>query len=245
MKRIFRSRGFSVLKKEGYVDEFVVHSKVYYDPDFSIQAYPEICNLVDTNIIQMFEYSVKDMNEIDTLNFHVNLECNYKSCYNGLIDRQREIIDNVPIIFDDEFLNYTIGYRLNNFKICGTSYYFYPTKRKINRIGIKGIDNPKLIKQYIANLVSFMKISDSRAIEEIDEYIGLISKFRGISLTFDDVNNVHIKIYAKVNQVKIWKFLLNRYGQSLSEYIQYGDVVLAALRVNRFGVSGINFYFFK
>ena len=220
----------------------LVGEKIYYDPDFQCHIPKEAMELEKKNILKLFEYSKKD-NEIDSINFHVNL-CNisYPSIYKNLSPRLMDIVYKLSDLFNGTLKNYTVGYRIKGKDIVGKSLYFYPTIWKKTRYGIKGVTNKELIKAELSDFSEFIGISNSDDFRKIYTFIDRIYKFKGISIDLD-YKSFGYKIYGRLEADDFNDLI----GESL-----YKDSVLlkrekppilVAQRIKENKITGYNVYY--
>lgn len=248
MEKEFRSRGIRMLKEIN--EKAYFQEKIYYDKNSIDQenvTNKEILDLVDDDIIKMFEYS--EINgEVDTLNYHVNLNKNFKKIYERLNMHEKKYISRVISTLDPTIKVYTVGYRLRNDCILDRSFYFYPTILKKDRYGIKGITDVKKIMNQIVNISNQISNGNKDTVDEILEFGMCIKKFKGISFHIGS-EKISYKIYGRVDEDKLERILRKYVGKEVSrikKYIEkYGDVVLVCQRICDGLVTGYNVYFMK
>ena len=244
-RETFRSRGFRLNFKE----PTRIQQKIYYEADSEILKL--IKKPIPKHILNIFEYSVVSSNEIDSLNFHVDLTLDISSLYLDISDDVLCLFSAIPNIFDKSFLNYTVGYRFRNLNLIGQSFYFYPTIWKKNKFGIKGITDKHLINGYLKRFIDYFDITDKRSEMLIRKYFSLICKFKGVSITIDNDSCENLKLYAKLASndfEQLIAFMINHGFLQDYEILktlqgEYGEVVLFALRVEDKEVSSFNIYF--
>lgn len=240
----FRSRGIRIEKHNGNV---IFSEKVYYEPDEKFLSDSFINRLIEKEKLQYFEYSENQYGDVDSLNFHNNLNMDElnNELYHNIENNGKDMIEKIVSVFDASFKNYTIGYRLKDRKIIGESYYFYPTVWKENRFGIKGITQKSKIIDYISKFVKEYIHLEDCCYEEIMEFQDMIEKFKGVSLTFFDYGN-SFKIYARINQNAFYQFLRKaKYIDCIDKLNEYGELVLVAMRIKNRKISGYNVYFLE
>ena len=239
MRGIFRSRGIRLNKNS---DVMSASSKIYYDADFTLLKQPELKRYIDDDILSYFEYSVDEKGNIDTFNFHLNFDNVCSSLYEDLPAEVLNIMDYMPDIFDKTFLNYTIGYRLNNNSIIDKTFYFYPTIQKENRIGLKGITDKDVIKKYIDNLIKYLGINVEAKVE-IQDYACLMYKFKGIGISVFRNNKIDYKIYGKIYSNDVYEYLSDKILYVSEQSDKYGEVILTSQRISSKSVTGYNLYY--
>ena len=250
MNKIFRSRGFRL----NFVPNFEIEEKIYFSTDSKLI---ELLNVdIPQDILTLFEYSVKTGSEddtIDSLNFHVDLTRDTSKIYLDVPNNVLNILNSVPDIFDETFLNYTLGYRIKNSVNVGRTFYFYPTVWKGNRYGIKGVVDKQEIEKFLKRFLNYFQIKDNISLILIEKFFNLIYKFKGFSITVDNFNVRNLKIYARLNEENyfdLFTFMRNL-GLIDDEQIlismkeKYGCSVLVALRLISNSVSGLNLYFLQ
>lgn len=139
MKKESRSRGIRLLKNIDYINNNIPNSKIYYNADIALLDNVKLQNYVNKSMLKYFEYSVLETGEIDNFNFHTDVDNIPDDIYENLSEAQLKHIKKIPLVFDKNFLNYTVGYRVRDDKIVIYNYYFYPTIKKGNRVGLKGV----------------------------------------------------------------------------------------------------------
>lgn len=244
LEKLFRSRGVRFIKKSfaGYGKSFA-KVKIYYEPDFSILKCHRLSEMMNKGILEYFEYSENESGNIDTFNFHNNLNIQSDEIYQDLSVEQLQILKKVPYFFDQTFLNYTIGYKVDEEKIIGKNYYFYPTIKKENGYGIKGITERTIIEKYIGRFAYEIGINDMESEDEIKAFSGMIYKFKGISIAFTINKLVEYKIYGRILSCDIYKFLSDKVEIDSDSLEKFGDVVLVAQRIRNKCVVGYNLYY--
>lgn len=243
MKKEFRSRGIRLLKNVDYVNHNIPNSKVYYNADIALLDNPRLQYYVNKNMLKYFEYSVLETGEIDNFNFHTDVTNIPNDIYINLSETQLEHIKKIPLVFDKNFLNYTVGYRVRDEKIVIYNYYFYPTIKKGSRIGLKGVTDRDKMQKYMDNFINFLNITDSDVKDEIKAFFSLTYKFKGLILTFNENNLVEYKIYGRIETEKIYKFLENKIIVDTNIYRKYGEVTLVGQRIRNNQVVGYNLYY--
>lgn len=242
MERIFRSRGIRILYNDGHT---LCKEKVYYEPDEScVQKNEYIENLQERGLISLFEYSVVE-EQIDTYNFHVSLTNeNYMEIYEGISSNVVNAFEIIKMCFGGCMKNYTIGYKMRGAIIEQQSFYFYPTIWKGTRYGIKGITEQGVINDGISKFAELIARNYTSTSNEINNFSEIIYKFKGISI-HPYGNSIGYKIYGRVDNNIIKKYLMEKYGFNMESYHKYGECVLAALRIINGQVQGINIYFLR
>lgn len=239
MKESFRSRGIRLARVNNLISR---EMKVYFEPqNISIDCNP-IRMWSEKSLIALFEYSTIQ-NQIDTYNYHVNLtDTNYEKIYAGLDKSILDTMNIVPEIFDISFRNYTVGYRLKNNKIYDSAYYFYPTIWKENRYGIKGIVDTDIISRAIQRFARYAAKDNYDSQQEILSFGQIVSKLKGVSVHCTSTVN-GFKLYGRCSIDLLNPFILNTMGIHITEFQQYGDVVLVAQRITNGIVNGYNLYY--
>lgn len=244
MKKEFRSRGIRLMKNIDYTDLInFPQCKIYYNADKSLLNNMKLKNYVDKGLLEYFEYSKLENGKIDTFNFHNNLNKISTDLYENLSEIEFKKIKEIPLIFDKNFLNYTIGYRVKNQKILNYNYYFYPTIKKETGFGIKGITDRSKIIKYTNNFINYIKINNLETEHEVSNFFSLMYKFKGISISFSDDNQFEYKIYGKITTNSIYKFLKNKILIDTCIFKQYGEVVLVSQRIRNNEILGYNLYY--
>lgn len=239
MEKVFRARGIRILRGEHNI---ILKEKIYYEPDeVCIVSNVEIKDLLDKNIISLFEYSVVG-NNIDTYNFHVNLNGAHQLVYSNIENKQLCELNKINTLLGDIFKNYTIGYKLENNQIIGRSFYYYPTIWKHNRYGIKGIIDRNVIEKTLERFYRQVIPINSYNKQEIEMFSSFIYKFKGVSVSYID-GGVNYKIYCRMEREKLQKLLKNSLDYNLDNENKYGPVVLVAQRIKNFNISGYNIYY--
>ncbi len=246
MNNGFRSRGVRLIKDLPNTSETqIAVSKIYYDADFLLLRQPELQQYIDNDVLSYFEHSIDEYGNIDTFNFHLNFNNMCDSLYDGIPSGVLKLIESIPVIFDKTFLNYTIGYRLMDNQVIGRNFYFYPTIPKKNRIGIKGITDKEVIIQYINNFIEYLGVDNAEAKSEIQNFSHLIYKFKGIGISVFNNCKIGYKIYGKIYSHDIYEYVSDKVSLGGEKYNKYGEVVLAAQRIDNELVSGYNLYYLK
>lgn len=241
MKKIFRSRGIRIVKKRDIISE---QMKIYYEAVANDIDNKTIKGLVEKNILSLFEYSVLENDLIDTYNFHVNLMCDYQELYGGLCNDVLKHILNIPMIFDASFKNYTVGYRFDENQIVDKSFYFYPTVKRFARYGIKGITDMELIEREVNSFAKYVSKND-KGVDEIIDFGKLIHKLKGVSIHISG-ERISYKLYGRIESNKLKSFLQAKMDYNLDKNsLFFGDVVLAAQRVQNGKIEGYNIYYLK
>lgn len=239
MKRVFRSRGIRLIKSEEGV---FCREKVYYEPDGSY----EIKNLwvrkqQSDGIISLFEYSIID-EVIDSFNFHVNLNGDYRRIYERLPKYICEEVAEFESLLGDPFKNYTIGYKFSEVEITGRSFYFYPTTWKENRYGIKGITENSVINEKLGAFYEYIGLNENLFGDEKKEFISSVCKLKGISVTYG-LDGMDYKVYCRMDMKQL-NLLLKKYlGYEQKERDEYGPIVLVAQRICNSAIVGYNIYY--
>lgn len=237
-KRGFRSRGICLLRQDGDAPH---RQKCYYDAGDSL--YPAyLQQYIADGLLHPFEYSLNQFGVLDSINFHVETERDLSPLYEGISEEPRRIIGAIPRIFSQNFRLYTIGYRMLGEDIIGKTFYFYPTIRKENRVGIKGIEDSGLIGNFCDRFLQFLQMP-SESWEEIEHYVKLVAKFKGVSLTVLRNGAVDYKFYGRIPSSKIYQYLQNYLYSDITQYQRFGDVILTAVRFNERAVMGYNLYY--
>ena len=204
MTPVFRSRGIRIIKDKE--DCFTEQMKMYYEPENELKENSKIQRWLRTGILSLFEYSIVEENVIDTYNFHVNLMDEvYREIYDGMLtEREKKLLDMIPVLFDQSFRNYTVGYKMVGQEIAGQSYYFYPTVLGKTRYTIRGIVDAERIHQEIQRFSAYVSKGHMGCENEIKTFGRLMYKLKGISIHIN-VNNLikattiysvcHSKIY--------------------------------------------------
>lgn len=245
MQKEFRSRGIRLMKNIDYINNTIPNSKTYYNVDISLLDNPELQNHVNKGILKYFEYSLLESGEIDNFNFHTDTSNIPDVIYKNLSEAQLKHLKKIPLVFDENFLNYTVGYRVRDEKIVIYNYYFYPTIKKGNRMGIKGVTDRDKTQKYTDNFIEFLNITDPEAMDEIKTFFSLTYKFKGLVLTFNENDLIEYKIYVRIETEKIYKFLEDKILVDTNLYKKYGDVVLVGQRIRNNQVAGYNLYYLK
>lgn len=214
------------MKNIDYINNNIPNSKTYYNADMSLLNNPKLQSYVNEGILKYFEYSVLETGEIDNFNFHTDTSDIPDSIYKNLSELLLNHLKKIPFVFDENFLNYTVGYRVRDEKIVIYNYYFYPTVRKGNRMGIRGVTDRYKIQKYTDNFIDFLNITDPDAKAEIKEFFSLTSKFKGLILTFNENSLVEYKIYGRIDTEKIYKFLEDKIIVDTNVYRKYGEVTI-------------------
>ncbi|MEE1282959.1 MAG: hypothetical protein UHK60_12050 [Acutalibacteraceae bacterium] len=186
MKKDFRSRGIRF-----DINGELVSEKEYYEPDiYYLSRYK---NLKDCFVRwECFEYAMKvGMESVDSVNFHTDMTTHNPK---DLILQNVISSEKIRKIFDDSFKAYTIGMRLTGDEITGQSIYYYPSVWKIHRYGIKGITDPLVINAECSRLLNYLELNDKRYVE----YVNMITKLKGFSVTENQDGKVSYKLYAYV-----------------------------------------------
>lgn len=240
MEKKFRSRGIRILRSGG---DTVCKEKVYYEPDDnSIYKNIYLENMEEKGLLTLFEYSVIE-GQIDTYNFHVSLsDENYMELYKGMASSITDVFESIKSCFGECMRNYTIGYRLREMAIVQQSFYFYPTIWKSTHYGIKGITDAVKISDGIAKFAKLIAVRNTSSCMEINNFAKIIHKFKGISIHPYE-NSIGYKIYGRVHEPFLKRYLLEKYNYDMSENEQYGECVLAALRILEGQLQGVNIYF--
>lgn len=239
MTKVFRSRGIRI--KKGNIQDS--EPKTYYEPDTRhLMKFEELNKLVKTGVLTYFEYSEKINGQLDSLNFHNNFFVSNNILYEKLSSEQKNILNNISDVFGEQFRNFTTGYRINENKICGISYYYYPTVWKETRFGIQGVTEENVINKMMLKFMDSYGIVQVDCRNEILFWSRLLYKFKGISVSFDNAENVEYKLYGKIMPNKI--NLLSEYIPKLySSEIDFNEVALTSLRIKNGTVTGYNLYY--
>ena len=244
MKKEFRSRGIRLMKNIDYnIPSNIPNSKIYYNSNSVKLDNIMLQNYVNKGVLEYFEYSELENGEIDTFNFHNNLENICSDLYKDLSENELRIINEIPLVFDKTFRNYTIGYRLRNKEIVSSNFYFYPTIWKETRFGIKGIVDKNKIKEHMNSFVNKLNIQDIDTKLEITEFFSKMIKFKGISISFSSNREIEYKIYARINTNEIQKFFEDKVAINIDKYKQYGEVALISQRIKNNQILGYNIYY--
>jgi hypothetical protein len=248
--RVFRSRGIR-LSINRQTREWEIREKIYYDADAYEKSKENngMLKLLENKIIKRFEYSIREGDKVDTINFHVDLTKEISQLYFGLDKNILQLIENIPKVFNSTFLNYTIGYMFDNYVINQKTFYFYPTIWKGDRYGIKGIEDRDEIKCCLERFIRFIKCgSFDNTI--VNYYARNIEKLKGISISADKKDRMTIKLYARIRRhsvLSIMDMLTKENNVIRFNYDEirneYGDPHLVALRIHNTSVSGINLYY--
>ena len=242
MTPIFRSRGIRIIKDKENC--FTEQMKIYYEPENELKENRIIQRWLSAGILSLFEYSMVEENVIDTYNFHVNLmDGVYREIYDGMLtEREKKLLDMIPVLFDESFRNYTVGYRIAGQEIAGQSYYFYPTVLGETRYKIRGIVDDERIYQEIQRFSEYVPKGRLECENEIKAFGRLMYKLKGISIHIAE-NNVGYKLYGRIRYELLKKYLMEIMGYKLERNKHYGDVVLVAQRIQRERVTGYNIYY--
>ncbi|MGL5712730.1 MAG: hypothetical protein ACRCXT_10385 [Paraclostridium sp.] len=244
MKKEFRSRGIRLMKNIDYnIPSNIPNSKIYYNSNSVKLDNIMLQNYVNKGVLEYFEYSELENGEIDTFNFHNNLENICSDLYRDLSENELRIINEIPFVFDKTFRNYTIGYRLRNKEIVSSNFYFYPTIWKETRFGIKGIVDKNKIKEHMNSFVNKLDIQDIDTKLEITEFFSKMIKFKGISISFSSNREIEYKIYARINTNEIQEFFEDKVAINIDKYKQYGEVALISQRIKNNQILGYNIYY--
>ena len=241
MEETFRSRGIRLTRINNQISQ---QMKIYYEPtNISVEC-DSIRMWSEKGLISLFEYSTVQ-NHIDTYNYHLNLIDNhYDEIYTGLDKNTLAVLKEIPAIFDDSFQNYTVGYRINNNQIYDSSYYYYPTIWKENRYGIKGIVDKKIINQEVQQFAKYVAKEHYEVQQEIIRFGQIMTKLKGVSVHYTGTIS-GFKLYGRCSTEILNSFLLYTMGTRITEFQQYGDVILVAQRIQNGMVSGYNLYYKK
>lgn len=245
MQKEFRSRGIRLMKNIDYINNDIPNSKTYYNADISLLDNPELQSYVNNGTLKYFEYSLLETGEIDNFNFHTDTSNIPDVIYKNLSEAQLKHLNKIPLVFDENFLNYTVGYRVRDKKIVIYNYYFYPTIKKEDRIGIKGVTDRAKIQKYTDSFIEFLNITDPETIDEIRAFFSLTYKFKGLILTFNENDLVEYKIYGRIETEKIYKFIEDKISVDTNTYREYGEVILVGQRIRNTKVVGYNLYYLK
>lgn len=243
MKKEFRSRGIRLMKNIDYLHYNIPNLKVYYNADINLLDNVKLQNYVNKSMLKYFEYSVLETGEIDNFNFHTDVGNIPDDIYKNLSEAQLNHIKKIPLVFDKNFLNYTVGYRVRGEKIVIYNYYFYPTVKKGDRIGLKGVTDKDKIQKYMNNFIKFLNITDSDVKDEIKAFFSLTYKFKGLIITFNENDLVEYKIYGRIETEKIYKFIEDKILVDTNVYRKYGEVTLVGQRIRNKQVVGYNIYY--
>ena len=241
MANIFRSRGIRI-KKNILANKLSINMKRYYNIDKNILE--EFCkkNIVD-KCLSCFEYSINDLGKIDSFNFHVDLNMLDDNIYIDQPIEIKNIIFNIKKIFDDSFRNYTIGYRLENNKFIGKTFYFYPTIWKKDHYGIQGVTNLKYIEEYYLRFIKYFDFKKGESMNELRDFWFMIKKFKGISISLNTNNQIEYKIYARFDRESIYNFIKTKTSVDLSFSNKYEPLILVAQRIVGNKITGYNLYY--
>ena len=245
MEKIFRSRGVSI-KRVLEDNTTQVKNKVYYEPD--IQVLNQFFTHSPFECLTFFEYSADVKNDaLSSLNFHVDLLSDHSMIYRELSQENMDMLKSIPDIFDESFRNYTIGYRISDGEIRGMNFYFYPTvfKVKENRYGIRGITEKEKTNLYISRFLKRLSISNPETLAIVDEYVRIITKFKGVCVSVMDGNITDFKLYARVDTADFNSLLCSQGYCLPPECSDYGEIVLTAIRFAGNTVNGYNAYYFR
>lgn len=242
MTPVFRSRGIRIIKDKENC--FTEQMKIYYEPENELKENRIIQRWLSTGILSLFEYSMVEENVIDTYNFHVNLMDEvYREMYDEMLaEGEKKLLGMIPVLFDESFRNYTVGYRIAGQEIAGQSYYFYPTVLGETRYKIRGIVDDERIYQEIQRFSEYVSKGRLECENEIKAFGRLMHKLKGISIHIAE-NNVGYKLYGRIRYELLKKYLMEIMGYELERNKHYGDVVLAAQRIQRGRVTGYNIYY--
>lgn len=242
MTPVVRSRGIRIIKDNENC--FTEQMKIYYESENDLKENRKIQGWLRTGILSLFEYSMVGENVIDTYNFHVNLMDEvYREIYDGMLSKkEKKLLDMIPVLFDESFRNYTVGYRIAGEEIAGQSYYFYPTVLGKTRYKIRGIVDTKRIQQEIQRFSVYVSKGYLECENEIKIFGELMYKLKGISIHIAE-NNIGYKLYGRVSYELLKKYLLEIMGYELERNKHYGDVVLVAQRIQQGRVTGYNIYY--
>lgn len=233
----FRSRGIRLLKA------VPPEMKIYYDISPDILENYGLTSYLKRYPLSPFEYSTNISGDIDSFNFHINLNSPLQILYTSLPSHIGQLLKDIPIIFDSRFLNYTLGLRMKGRKIVGISYYYYPTIPKRNRIGIKGIINKQEQRDYCQRFIDYFPLLSSQTKKELLQYFQLMTKFKGISISIFNNGKVGYKLYSKAPTGQIYSYLYQHQQKDFSQYTHYGDVALIAQRLQENKIQGYNIYY--
>ena len=237
----FRSRGIRILRDAG--KGFTEQMKIYYEPDGCRIENSHIQTWMEQGILSLFEYAMLEGNLMDTCNFHVDLmREEYRKIYRDLPPDVREELELVPILFDESFRNYTVGYRIREGEVTGQSFYFYPTVLKGHRYGIKGVVDQEKIREQTDRFAAHVSKGDPVTEKEIKAYMKSVYKFKGISVHISG-NNIGYKLYGRVAQEPLGRLLHEEMGYCIEKNSRYGEVVLTAQRIQKGNVTGYNIYY--
>lgn len=245
MEKIFRSRGFGF-----YIatDQSInaVKQKVYYEADTIVLSCILDSVLPDNTTLSFFEFAENENGEVSSLNFHVDLMCDYSTLYSDLDESLKQMLKSLPQKIGNAFLNYTVGYRIKNLKICGKSYYFYPTifRESEKRYGIKGITDKKRIIESVERFLCAIGCKNG-FVYELRPYLEMIQKLKGVCVSVSDDHKFEYKIYGRIEKGRSSNFMKNLCAADCEEYNQYGDIFLTAIRFSRTEILGYNSYYFK
>lgn len=242
----FRSRGISV-RKTPASDHLIIGEKIYYEAETELLT--KIHHLPDifrTDALSFFEYSADKNGNIDSLNFHVDLNSKKSLSYSGISDMAEHQIMMIPSVFDETFLNYTTGLRIRNGLITGYSFYFYPTiyRQKEQRYGIKGSTDFEKNHQMIEDWLSAIPVNSPELRGEIQYYMDMVDKFKGVCISCFQ-NNIEYKIYGRVNTDRFYNYMYQKMKFDGRDYAGYGSIVLTSLRFTGKQITGCNFYYLK
>lgn len=241
MHKIFRSRGIRLFKNSNLISQ---QTKIYYEAEKFDFDNSFVCKLVNSGIIDCFEYSCLDNDEIDAYNFHVNLQTDYSQLYMPLSSYQVEIINSIPKIFDVNFKNYTIGYRFEKNEITGNSYYFYPTVIRDERYRINGVTDREIIISEVNNFAKKVAVNKD-VFDEINTYGSILTKLKGVSIHIQN-DRVGYKLYGRIRFEELKVFFKKYLNFEIDEYFGvYGEIILVAQRIEDGQVQGYNIYFLK
>ena len=244
----FRSRGIRILKdaEKGFTEQM----KMYYEPEADFQESRQIRGWMEKGILSLFEISLTESRIVDTYNFHVNLlrkdsaeaSPDFREIYGELpLDIQSKL-KRIPVLFDESFRNYTVGYRIKNGEVSGQSFYFYPTILKGERYGMKGITDTGKIHGQTKRFSEAASGGSSAAEKEINDFGEILYKLKGVSLHISG-GSFGYKLYGRANQRLLERFLDKKMGYQIKRDGQYGEVVLAAQRISQGKVAGYNIYY--
>ena len=191
--------------------------------------------------LRPFEYALTN-GMMDAINFHVNLVDGFdrRLRYPSFLTSCRDVIKN---LFGEDFRNYTIGYRFFNNNLCGYSYYYYPTVMKGDRVGIRGITGYERLFNIKQAFIKIAAILNLKSIGILNQYLSIITKFKGISVTTDSLGIIGYKIYGKASTEDMLTLVRDIIHLDTGILETYGDICLCALRFNLTEFNGFNVYY--
>lgn len=242
MEKLFRSRGIRLLKGS---DVVLKQMKIYYESGEHYFNNQFVCKMIKNGLINYFEYSCLEDGTVDTYNFHVNLLDDYSELYQTLELYQKEIIDEIPFLFDENYRNYTVGYRMKGKEILSSSFYFYPTINREGRYRIKGITDKVVIDSEIKRFSKKVCEENNMAQEEIMRFGAILKKLKGVSVHITNAN-LGYKLYGRVDVETLKSFFRECLDYELdNDFSLYGEIVLVAQRIEENKIPGYNIYFLK